>query len=63
MLKDYFFNIYSVKVATFRLLAKRTRYKGTQLFAMSIKDLNNQLALNREVRIEEVSLVFIKAIV
>ena len=26
-LKDYFFNIYSVGVATFKLLAKRTRYK------------------------------------
>ena len=28
MLKDYFFNIYSVEVATFRLLAKYTYYKG-----------------------------------
>ena len=26
-LKDYFFNIYSVKVTTFKLLVKRTRYK------------------------------------
>ena len=26
-LKDYFFSIYSVRVATFRLLVKRTRYK------------------------------------
>ena len=29
ILKDYFFNIYSVEVATFKLLAKRTRYKET----------------------------------
>ena len=27
--KDYFFSIYSVKVATFKLLAKYTRYKET----------------------------------
>ncbi len=45
--EDAPFNIYSIRVYAFRLLAKRAKQDSTHVFATSIKEIDNKLALYR----------------
>ena len=55
---DVPFSIHSVGAAPFGCLARRY---DTQIFAFSMTDIDNQLALDRECRMEEISLSTVEA--
>lgn len=43
---DYIRSIHSVEAASFSLLARRSQRDGTQLFAMSMEDLDREMSHN-----------------
>jgi len=47
------FQIYSIGASPFQMLSRR---KDTQIFTMSIEDIDNQLLMDREYRAEEICL-------
>lgn len=56
--EDTLFSIHSISVYSFSYLACCC---NTQIFALSLTDIDNQLALDRECRVEEISLSTVKA--
>ena len=53
------FFIHSIEAASFNYLARRY---NTQIFTLSMTNINNQLTLDREYRMKEISLLTVKTI-
>ena len=53
---DESFTIHSIGAEAFGLLARRARQDRTEIFALSMQDIDAQLAFHQEVKAEEISL-------
>lgn len=55
------FSIHSVGAASFASIARRAEDTGTQLFAMSMEDIDREIAFDIAVKMEEISLASVEA--